>query len=363
MSMSELATAMPTSGGIYVYTDRTFGPFLGTLVGFGLWLSLLLKCAFALVGFGQYLSPFTSFSPTSGCLILLGFITLLNIRGVGKITGALAYIVYACLIMIFFIGSSSYNDTDFSRLTPFITHGPQGFLISISLAVGSFAGLTKLVAIAEEVKDPEINMSKGVLYSLFFVAFLYILSSVLLTISLPAHSISGNFKPFYTLARQTMGDWGGWTMAGVALMTLASMANAGVLAASRFPFAMSRDQLMPNVLGKIGKITLTPYMSIIFSAVLIGLIIVLFDVVKIAKLASVFIIMMFILVNFIVIILRENNVQWYKPGYRSPLYPYQHILSSLVGIFLLYSMGKLTCLIYGPYSWNPSVFFLRKKEN
>ena len=58
LSKSELATAMPSSGGTYVYIERTFGPLLGTISGIGLWLSLLLKSSFALVGFGAYLSVF-----------------------------------------------------------------------------------------------------------------------------------------------------------------------------------------------------------------------------------------------------------------------------------------------------------------
>ena len=56
LSKSELATAMPSSGGTYVYIERAFGPILGTVSGIGLWLSLLLKSSFALVGFGAYLS-------------------------------------------------------------------------------------------------------------------------------------------------------------------------------------------------------------------------------------------------------------------------------------------------------------------
>ena len=54
-SKAELATAMPTSGGTYVYLDRTFGPLTGTIAGLGVWISILLKSAFALVGFKQLL--------------------------------------------------------------------------------------------------------------------------------------------------------------------------------------------------------------------------------------------------------------------------------------------------------------------
>ena len=53
-SKSELATAMPSSGGAYVFIERAFGPLFGTISGLGLWIALVLKCAFALVGIGAY---------------------------------------------------------------------------------------------------------------------------------------------------------------------------------------------------------------------------------------------------------------------------------------------------------------------
>ena len=81
ISKSELATAMPTSGGTYVYLERTFGPLAGTVSGLGLWLSLLLKCAFALVGFGAYLSVLADVPLIQTSLILLVVITILNIFG------------------------------------------------------------------------------------------------------------------------------------------------------------------------------------------------------------------------------------------------------------------------------------------
>ena len=87
LSKSELATAMPTSGGTYVYLERTFGPLAGTVSGLGLWLSLLLKSAFALVGFSAYLAVLVP-SITEGnqmmivSLVLLFGITVLNIIGV-----------------------------------------------------------------------------------------------------------------------------------------------------------------------------------------------------------------------------------------------------------------------------------------
>ncbi|PIW69104.1 MAG: amino acid permease, partial [Ignavibacteriales bacterium CG12_big_fil_rev_8_21_14_0_65_30_8] len=57
-SMIELATAMPRAGGIYYFIDRSLGPMMGTIGGFGTWMALILKVAFALIGMGAYLEIF-----------------------------------------------------------------------------------------------------------------------------------------------------------------------------------------------------------------------------------------------------------------------------------------------------------------
>ncbi len=57
-SIIELATAMPRAGGVYYFLDRTMGPMVGTVGGFGTWSALVLKVAFALIGMGAYIKIF-----------------------------------------------------------------------------------------------------------------------------------------------------------------------------------------------------------------------------------------------------------------------------------------------------------------
>jgi amino acid transporter len=68
LSKAELATAMPTSGGTYVYVERAFGPLVGTIAGVGLWLSLILKSAFSLVGLSAYLGVILHADPQVSAL-------------------------------------------------------------------------------------------------------------------------------------------------------------------------------------------------------------------------------------------------------------------------------------------------------
>ena len=122
LSKSELATAMPSSGGTYVYIERAFGPLFGTISGIGLWLSLLLKSSFALIGLSAYLSVLIKIEDGFAKLVAIGFLSfilLLNIFGVkkvGKVQLVVVSISLACLGGLFFIGFPSVNP-DF--LVPF----------------------------------------------------------------------------------------------------------------------------------------------------------------------------------------------------------------------------------------------------
>ena len=127
----------------------------------------------------------------------------------------------------------------------------------------------------------------------------------------------------------------GYIAAAIGVITLISMANSGVLASSRFPFAMAIDKLLPDFMSKVHSKYLTPVVTIIMTCVVMALVILFLDVVKIAKLASAFKVMMFIMVNMSVIILRETSAQWYKPKYRSPLYPFIQIFGIISGLILL----------------------------
>ncbi len=341
LSKSELATAMPTSGGTYVYLERTFGPLAGTISGLGLWLSLLLKCAFALVGFGAYLSVVADLPLQQTAIGLLVLITFLNILGVGKVSSILVVIVsftIGCLVVLSGAALSSVEAVNFQPLFP---NGMSGFLNATALVFVSFAGVTKVAAIAEEIKNPEKNLPRGIILSLLTVTIIYCLVTFILMGNFSVAEISNNYKPIYSLAFKIGGPILGSAAAIMGIITMTSMANAGILASSRFPFAMSRDHLLPSVIGRLHKRFLTPTMSIILSGFIVGVVILTFDVAKIAKLASAFMILIYIFENIAVLVLRETRVAWYKPSYKTPLYPLTQILGILSGSLLLIAMGPL----------------------
>ena len=342
LSKSELATAMPSSGGTYVYIERAFGPMFGTISGIGLWLSLLLKSSFALIGLGAYLAVLINLDDNLTKLVALGFlcfIMFLNVFGikkVGKVQIVIVSISLICLVSIFLIGFPLVNP---DYLTPFLSNGNTGLISTVAFVYISYAGVTKVAAIAGEIKNPDRNLPLAMILSLLTIASIYVFIAFVLVGNIPIKDLTTDIRPIYTVSNIIGGKYFGYAAAAVGVLTLMSMANSGVLASSRFPFAMARDKLLPSFLERLHSKYLTPVISIFITCITMAFVIVFLDIVKIAKLASAFKVMMFISVNFCVIILRETSAQWYNPSYKSPLYPFLQLFGIFSGFILLVFLG------------------------
>ena len=342
LSKSELATAMPASGGTYVYIERAFGPLFGTISGLGLWLSLLLKSSFALIGLGAYLAVLINIDDSLTKLVALGFlcfilfINIFGIKKVGKVQIVVVGLSLACLVSVFLFGFPLVKS---EFLSPFLSNGNKGLVSTVAFVYISYAGVTKVAAIAGEIKNPDRNLPLAMILSLVTIACVYVFIAFVLVGNIPIEDLATDVRPIYTVSNIIGGKYFGYAAAAIGVITLMSMANSGVLASSRFPFAMARDRLLPSFLEKLHSKYLTPVASIIITCLAMALVIVFLDVVKIAKLASAFKVMMFISVNFCVIILRETSAQWYNPSYKSPLYPFLQIFGIFSGFVLLVFLG------------------------
>ena len=342
LSKSELGTAMPKSGGTYVYIERAFGPLFGTIAGIGLWLSLLLKSAFSLVGLSAYLYVVVNFDETytkAIALLALLLILLLNVFGLKKVEKTQLFIVSISIVSLITIIFFGFNSFDTKLTEPVFSEGTNGFIAGVAFLYISYAGVTKIAAVAGEIKNPAKNLPLTMIISLFLITTIYCLVALVLVGNVEASLLAEDTKPIYTLFQTIGGDTIGLIAGVVGVLTLLSMANSGVLASSRFPFAMSKDGLLPSYLAGVNAKFMTPVSAILTTSTLIALAIIFLDVVKIAKLASAFKVLMFIFNELTVIVLRETNAQWYKPTFKSPLYPYVQIFGILSGIVLLAYLG------------------------
>ncbi|OYR83816.1 amino acid transporter, partial [Halorubrum distributum] len=100
LSKAEMATAMPESGGTYLYIDRALGPLFGTIAGIGAWFSLVFKSSFALVGLGAYLLLFAPLSQGAVVYVALGLgalVVALNVSGT-KMSGQIQAVIVSLVV-------------------------------------------------------------------------------------------------------------------------------------------------------------------------------------------------------------------------------------------------------------------------
>ncbi|MBI9072608.1 MAG: amino acid permease [Melioribacteraceae bacterium] len=343
-SVIELATAMPRAGGVYYFLDRTLGPFFGTIGGIGTWLALILKVAFALIGMGAYVKLFLPSLPiiplAIGFAVLLGLLNLFGAKKSGSFQVILVFGLISILTVFISGGMIQLEPTYFADIFDFETSSLLG---TAGLVYISYVGITKVASLSEEVKDPEKNLPKGVIYALSSAILIYVLGTTVMVGVLPMETLKGNLTPVAAAAEVFLGEYGSLLLSIAALLAFVSVANAGILSASRYPLAMSRDHIMPRLFQKMGKIG-SPYISIIITVLAIVIILVGFNPTKIAKLASAFQLLMFALVCFAVIVMRESKIESYDPGYYSPWYPWMQIFGILGSFVLIIEMGTLPSL-------------------
>ncbi len=340
-SKAEMATAMPAAGGTYLFIHRAMGPMMGTIAGFGVWFSLTFKAAFALVGLSAYLSLFiTADARLVGVLITVALIAL-NLIGV-KQSMALQTVLVAGVLLVL-VGFVTFGTPDIatSAFEPFLTQGNKALISAAAVVFVSYAGVTKIASIAEEVRNPERTIPRGMFMSIGLMMLLYPAVVAIMVGVTPAAELAATTTPVATAAEQIFGRVGEIVISATAVIALISMGNAGLVASARYPFAMSRDQLAPAFLNRISSRSGAPISSIIFTGTVLGLLVGLVPLLELAKLASAFQLLVFAFLNLAHIAFRESRLSWYHPAFRSPAYPYVQIFGILSSLGLLTQIGLI----------------------
>ncbi|MDP6491052.1 MAG: amino acid permease [Kiritimatiellia bacterium] len=339
LSQSELVSAMPKTGGTYYYVTRSMGAAMGTVDGLITWFSVSLKSAFALVGMAAFMGALAqAIDIRIVALLLCVFFVGLNIFGIEGAALVQRWLVVGLLAILGIYIVRGMPAIDVANFEPFAPHGLMPVLSTAGLVFISFGGLVKVAAIAEEVKQPARTVPLGMMLSLGVVSLLYFLVVFVTSGTLGGEKLDASLTPISDGARVFLGTPGVVLLSIAAILAFISTANAGIMAASRYPVALSRDRLLPTVFATINSRFHTPHVSLIFTGgfMVIALFLKLSILVKVA---SSVLILTFLFSCLSVIIMRESRLQNYRPQFRSPLYPWVQIIGIVGCLLLLVGMG------------------------
>ena len=339
LSIAEMTTAMPKAGGDCFTIIRSMGPGIGTVAGLLSWFSLSMKSAFALVGMSVFTVLIVNIDiriiALFFCLIFL-IINLIGIKEAGRTQVVLVTGLLGLMLLYIVRGLPRVS---IQRLEPFAPQGLAAIFSTAGFVFVSYGGLLKIASVAEEIKNPKRNIPLAMISSLLVVSVFYTLMVFITAGVLDADKLHKSLTPISNGAFVFMGSWGRIALSIAAILAFLSTANAGIMTAARSLVPLSRDGLIPGLLGRINSKFQTPHNSLLVTGAFI--IVSLFLKLEIlVEAASVVLILTNILSCLSVIILRESHLQNYQPSFRVPLYPWIHIVG-IVGLgFLVLEIGK-----------------------
>ncbi|UVE52308.1 APC family permease (plasmid) [Haloferax larsenii] len=357
---SELATAMPKSGGGYYFISRGMGASFGAVVGIGLWLGLVFASAFYLVGFAQY--AMAVFAEVGIPVASLGSVPLIPILGVGfgilltglsvfgtenttKLQNGIVSLLLGILVVFLLYGSLDTLGLFGRETVPeqFMPYGTLNIFTTAALVFTSYLGFAQVATVAGEIQKPSRNLPLAMVGSVLVVGVLYVITIVVSTGAFgSARLATFGETAIVEVARSYLGFPGAVAILIAGLLATVSSANASILSSSRALYALSRDAIVPPRLGRVNLKYGTPHIAL---GLVGGPTVVLVAVGRtevLAEVASFLHLVTYGLMCVALIVLRRSNPAWYNPTFTVPGYPIVPILGALASFGLVVFMQPLS---------------------
>ncbi|AUX10320.1 cationic amino acid transporter [Halalkaliarchaeum desulfuricum] len=356
---SELATAMPRSGGGYYFVSRSMGTGYGAIVGLGLWLGLVFASAFYLVGLGHYAAAVFAeigvalpVSPVIPLGLLFGvLLTALSIGGTentAKIQNAVVGILLVILTVFLSYGALDAVGV-FGRETVPEAFFPRGYLpvlTTAALVFTSYLGFAQVATVAGDIQKPSRNLPLAMVGSVIVVTVFYVATIFVATSAFGAAELEAfGETAMVEVAREFVGLPGAVAILFAGLLATFSSANASILSASRTVYALSRDALLPRKASVINLRYGTPHVALLAAGGPILILVATGQVEVLAEVASFLHLIMYGLICVAVIVLRRQSPSWYEPTYHMPGVPVLPIVGAVASFGLIVFMQPASIVI------------------
>lgn len=378
---AEFASVLPVAGSAYTFSYATFGEFVAWIIGWDLILEFAVGAAVVAKGWSSYLGTVFGFGGGTvdigaitfdwGALLIIGFVATLLVAGTklsSNVSAAITAIKVAVVLLVVVVGAFYIKPQNFSPFIPptetgkgaagtgidqsvfsLLTggggshYGWYGVLAGASIVFFAFIGFDVVATTAEETKNPQRDVARGILASLAIVTVLYVAVSIVLSgmVSYTELRDKGGGHANLATAFSINGiDWAAKIISIGALAGLTTVVMVLVLGLSRVMFAMARDGLLPRSLAMTNKRD-APVRITVVVAILIAIAATVFPISKLEEMVNVGTLFAFVLVSAGVIILRRTRPDLER-GFRAPFVPALPILSIAACVWLMLNLTALT---------------------
>ncbi|MPZ37441.1 MAG: amino acid permease [Rhizobiales bacterium] len=324
-SYLELVTKYPRAAGAALYTHKAFGiHFVTFIVAFAVMCSGITSASTASRAFAANMSQSLDLNLAGGIgitiagLLFMAAVAVINLRGVGesvKTNVILTCIELSGLLIIITIGlwAIGHGQGDVSRVLEFKTASEGSALWPViaatTLAFFAMVGFEDSVNMAEETKDPVRHFPRVLLAGLLITAAVYVLVSIAAITLVPPEQLSEGETPLLQVVRAGAPSFPVEIFGFITMFAVANTALINMLMASRLVYGMSRERVLPAVLGKVHPTRRTPYVAIGFTSLLaFGLITFVGEIPALGGTTALLLLCVFTVVNVAVLVLRRDRV-------------------------------------------------------
>jgi basic amino acid/polyamine antiporter, APA family len=380
---AELASMIPVSGSAYTYSYATLGEIVAWIIGWDLileyavgnmavavgWSGYFVKLCGSLFGLkfpiwtvndyrtardliakgGDTLNDFSSttlpviaghpIAINLPALVIVAAVTVLLIYGIRESARTNTWIVIIKVaVVVFFIsfGAFMVHPTNWH---PYVPNGFAGVMSGAAIIFFAFIGFDAVSTTAEETRNPQRDMPKGIIASLIICTLLYVLMGTVLA-GIKKYTIYLG-DPAAAATAFASQPWAEALVSAGALAGMTSVLLVFQLGQPRIFMAMARDGLLPQYFAKIHPRFRTPHVTTIWTGVVVGGVAMLTDIGSLSDLTNIGTLFAFILVCIGVVVLRRTDAGRPRP-FRVPLVPMFPIVGVIFCVALMLSLPILT---------------------
>jgi basic amino acid/polyamine antiporter, APA family len=384
---SEFAASVPVAGSAYTYAYATLGELIAWIIGWDLILEYALGAATVAVGWSGNLvtllhqlglsfpaalsaapgtvvpiaggDPVTAVFNLPAVLVTIA-VTALLIVGVSESASVNAAIVVIKVAVVLIVIGAGALFIDTANLHPFVPantgnfgeYGWSGVLRGAGVIFFAYIGFDAVSTSAQEAKNPQRDLPRGILGSLAICTVLYVLVSGVMVGLVPYKAMLNQPAPLVVAVEAAAGRAAGTSWQGLMevvkiLVTLGALAGLSsvmvvmMLAQPRIFLAMSRDGLLPPWAGRVHPRFSTPHISTVVTGVVVAIAAGLTPIAALGNLVSIGTLLAFVIVSSGVIVLRKTRPDLPRP-FRMPLVPVLPCLSAVVSFILMLSLPRNT---------------------
>jgi APA family basic amino acid/polyamine antiporter len=373
---AEFAAMIPVSGSVYSYCYTALGELPAWFVGWTLVMEYIFSCSSVAVGWSGYMtSLFDSFNlhiPEhlsrstldhtdelgwffTGSLIdfpavfIIAIVTVFLLSGIKQSTriNNIIVLIKVAVILLFVGFGLSYVNPE--NLTPFVPKntgefgdfGWSGVLRGAAVVFYAYLGFDALSTAAQEVKNPQKDMPKGILISLLICVILYVAVTLVLTGMVPYYKL--NDEAPIAIAIDSVGAGLRWLSPFIKIGALAGITSVILvmsLGQSRIYYAISKDGLLPKLFSKVNK-NGSPANATICGGIITAIIAGILPLHVLVELVSIGTMLAFTIICISVVVLRRTQPLLNRP-FKTPWVPFIPLLGAAICILQMVALPEAT---------------------